>query len=165
VDGAAGLDPRAVDGGAIVEYEVVIPDEVYAVLEWQQDDLPAVCVVNQSLAAFEPKIEFAWHLSIIVECVDLAGNGMSTNEEVSVLDRFGDDLDENLKADGNALFLARITWNGRRQFLYRVYDPELANRYLTDLIEGHASPREFEFRMEHDEAWRYAIQFLSHWDA
>jgi hypothetical protein len=66
---------------------------------------------------------------------------MPTNVEVSVLDRFGDEFDENLKADGNALFLARITWNGTRQFLYRVYDPEVANRYLTDLIEENASPR------------------------
>jgi hypothetical protein len=130
-----------VEGGAIVGYEVVIPYEVYAVLEWQEDDLPAVCIVNQSLAAFEPKIVFAWHLSIIVECADLAENGMPTNVEVSVLDRFGDEFDENLKADGNALFLARITWNGTRQFLYRVYDPEVANRYLTDLIEENAAPR------------------------
>jgi Family of unknown function (DUF695) len=147
-----------------VEYEVVIPDEVFAILQWQRDDLPAFCVVNQSLAAFEPKTVFAWHLSIIVECVDLAENGMPTNDELSVLDRFGDDLDESLKADGNALFLARITWNGTRRFLYRVYDPEVANRYLTDLIEEDSSPREFDFRMEHDEAWLNAKYFLSHWD-
>jgi hypothetical protein len=92
-----------------VEYEVVIPEEVYAVLQWQRDDLPAVCVVNQALAPFEPKAVFAWHLSIIVECVDLAEHGMPTSEEVKILDLIGDAFDQGLKAEGNALFLARIT--------------------------------------------------------
>jgi Family of unknown function (DUF695) len=148
-----------------VEYEVVIPDEVYAVLQWQRDDLPAVCVVNQALAPFEPKAVFAWHLSIIVECVELAEHGMPTSEELIVMDRIGDEFDEGLKAGGNSLFLARITWAGTRQYLYRVYDPEVANRYLMDLIESGPTVREFEFRMEHDEAWEHASYYLSHWKA
>jgi hypothetical protein len=146
-----------------VEYQVEIPDEVYAVLEWRRDNLPAVCVVNQALAPFEPKATFAWHLSIIVECVDLAERGMPTSEEARILDQIGDAFDKGLKADGNALFLARITWAGTRQFLYRVYDPEVANRYLGDVIESGSTLREFEFRMEHDEGWEHASHYLSHW--
>ncbi len=65
-----------------MEYRVIIPDEVYAVLEWRRDDRPAVCVVNQSLANFEPKIVFGWHLSIIVDCVELIENGMPARDEV-----------------------------------------------------------------------------------
>ena len=40
-------------------YRVIIPDEVFGIIEWTKDDLPAICVVNQSLANFEPKIVFA----------------------------------------------------------------------------------------------------------
>jgi hypothetical protein len=147
-----------------VEYEVVIPDEVYAILEWQRDGRPAVCVVNQSLANFEPKVVFSWHLSIVLDCLELAERGMPTSEEVAILDRIGDEFDKHLKADGNALFLARITWAGTRQFLYRIYDPEVADRYLKAVIEDWANTREFEFRMEHDEAWEHAGYYFSHCD-
>lgn len=146
-----------------MEYEVEIPDEILAVVEWEREGLPAIGVVNQALVGFEPKVVFAWHLSVIVDCVDLAERGMPTSEEVAVLDRIGDEFDENIKADGNALFLARVTWNGTRQFLYRVYDPEVANAYLVAVAEGRAMRREFEFRMEHDEAWEYAAPYLSPW--
>jgi hypothetical protein len=148
-----------------VEYRVVIPDEVFAILEWQDEGLPAICVVNQSLANFEPKVVFGWHLSIILTCQHLADKGMPTHEEQQILDQFGADLDQHLKANGNALFLARITWNGTRQLLYRVYDPEFANLYLTGIIEAESQVREFDFRMEHDEAWNYAKYYLSHWKA
>ncbi len=148
-----------------MEYKVVIPDEVYAILEWQRNDLPAICVVNQALANFEPKVVFSWRLSIIVDCVELAKRGMPTPEERGVLDQLGKQFDAHFKADGNALFLARITWSGTRQFLYRVYDPEVANRYLTAIIEDETNARPFEFRMEHDETWEYARHLLSHWES
>jgi hypothetical protein len=148
-----------------VEYRVTIPEEVFAILEWQDEGLPAVCVVNQALANFEPKVVFAWHLSIILTCEQLAEKGMPTQHEKEILDQFGDDLDDHLKADGNALFLARITWNGTRQLLYRVYDPEVTNEYLMGIIKPKSYVREFDFRMEHDDAWKYAKYYLSHWEA
>ena len=146
------------------EYRVTIPDEVFAILEWTQDDLPAICVVNQALANFEPKVVFAWHLSIIVDCAELADNGMPTSDEKEILDQIGDYFDAHIKADGNALFLARITWNGTRQFLYRVYDPEVANALLMDVIDNQKNIRPFDFRMEHDQNWKYAKYFLKQWE-
>lgn len=148
-----------------MEYRVVIPDEVFAILQWEDEGLPAICVVNQSLANFEPKVVFGWHLSIILSCDQLNDNGMPTSDEVQVLDRFGDELGDHLKADGNAVFLARITWNGTRQLLYRVYDPDVANEYLMGLIDAGCHLREFDFRMEHDEAWEFGKYYLSHWES
>lgn len=147
-----------------MEYRVVIPKEVYAVLHSEKEGLPAVFVVNQALANFEPKVVFDWHLSIIVTCEEIGGNGMPTTAEQQVLDKLGDQFDKDLKANGNALFLARITWNGTRQFLYRVHDPEVTNAYLTSVIDGQAQTREFEFRMERDETWEYTKYWLSHWE-
>lgn len=147
-----------------MEYRVVIPDEVFAALEWEQEDMPAICIVNQALANFEPKIVFGWRLSIIVHCEQLANNGMPFEDELPVLDQFGDEMDEHLKEDGNALFFARITWNGSRQFLYRIYDPEVANDYLNGLIESKSYIREFEFRMEKDDDWEIDRHLLSHWE-
>ena len=145
------------------EMRVIIPNEVFAILEWEEDQLPAVCVVNQSLANFSPKIVFAWHLSIIVEFADLVGNGMPSIEEKSVVDQIGKVFDVNLKAGGNALLLARITWNGTRQTLYRVCDPELANAFLMGIIDNETQVRPFEFKMEHDPDWELANHFLKQW--
>jgi hypothetical protein len=144
-----------------MEYRVVIPKELHAILQWEDEGLPAVCVVNQALANFEPKVVFGWHLSIILEFAHTGNNGMPTDDEKQVLDEYGGVLDANLKANGNALFLARITWNGTRQLLYRVYDPEVANEYLTGVIKDQSQAREFDFRMEHDEAWKFAKYYLS----
>jgi len=85
-------------------------------------------------------------LSIIVEFADLAENGMPTSDEHDIVGRIGKHFDENLKADGNALFLARITWNGMRQFLYRIYDPEIANAFLTDIVDNNKEVRPFELQ-------------------
>jgi hypothetical protein len=148
-----------------MEYRVVIPEEVFGILQWEEEGLPAICVVNQALANFEPKVVFGWHLSMIIDSQEDAGNGMPMPHEKEVLDHFGDDLDKHLKANGTALFLARITWNGTRQLLYRVYDPEAANDYLMGIIKAKSQMRPFEFRMEHDEAWKYARYFLKHWEA
>ena len=143
-----------------MDFRVVIPEEVFAVLSWQDEGLPAICVVNQALADFEPKVVFDWHLSIIINCVNVAEKGMPTPAERQALDEFGDGLDRHLKAGGNALFLARITWNVTRQLLYRVCDPGVANRYLTSVIEGERQAREFDFRMERDSDWEFAAYYL-----
>ena len=146
------------------EYNVIIPVEVFAALEWQDEGLPAICAVNQSLSNFEPRVVFAWHLSIIVEFADLVGNGMPTSDENEIVGQIGKDLDMHLKADGNALFLARITWNGTRQFLYRVYDPEVTNTFLMDIVDNNKEIRPFEFKMEHDKDWELAKWYLQHWE-
>ena len=148
-----------------MEYRVDIPDEVFAVLEWQDEGLPAICVVNQALANFEPKMVFRWHLSILLACEQLAANGMPTQVEREALDLFGDDLGRHLKADGNALFLARITWNGTQQLLYRVYDPEVTNGYLMGIIHEQTQRRNFDFQMDRDDTWALAKYYLSHWEA
>ena len=44
-------------------------------------------------AAFEPKIVFAWHLSLMLQFADLIDNGMPSKKEREIVDPFGDTLD------------------------------------------------------------------------
>ncbi len=124
----------------------------------------AICAINQSLANFDSKIVFGWHLSIIVECAQLAGNGMPTSDEKAVIDNIGRHFDLHLKTDGNALFLARTTWNGTRQFLYRVYNPEIANAFLMGIVDNGREVRPLDFKMEHDPDWNLAKRYLRNWE-
>jgi len=144
----------------MTDYRVVIPDERFRVVEFQQDCLPGIAVINESLAKFEPKLVFAWHLSVMLQFDDLIENGMPSNAEREIIDPFGDVLGATFRGDNpdkpNALFLARITWNKTREVIYRVYDPKPANQYLANLIEAKTYPRHFDYRIDPDPEWKLA---------
>ncbi len=145
-------------------YKVIIPEEVFQLLKFEEDGLPGIAVVNSSLKFFEPKEVFSWHCSIIIDFQGLTENGMPTIEENFVVNEFQDQLDSMLKgtdtAKPNALFLARVTFGGTRRLVYRVFDPEVANLQLMGLIDGKEWPREFSFKISLDEDWLLAKQYL-----
>ncbi|MGC3944766.1 MAG: DUF695 domain-containing protein [Chryseolinea sp.] len=149
------------------KFKVLIPKETYSILDFKRDDLPAIAVVNNALRKFEPKEVFAWQLSIIIDLKELIKNGMPSKKELKVVNAFGDFLDDNIKGPNkkkpNALFLARITWNATRQIIWRVFDPEVADSFLKELIQDGGSAREFEYRMEADEQWKFAEWYLKDW--
>ena len=145
----------------MTEYQVLVPDESFVLIDAKRDGLPSVVVVNAALVGFEPKVVFDYQLSIIIDFEDLADNGMPSVAEREVVEPFVDQLDQQLKGDvskPNALFLARETWNGTRQLLYRVHEPEVVHKYLQHLIETKTYPRDFDYRMAPDPTWE-----LSKW--
>ena len=139
------------------EFKVIIPDEMYTIVEYKRDNLPAIMVINSALIDFEPKEVFLWNLSILIQFNELADNGMPAKNETDLIESFENYLFDNLKGDKkkpNALFFARITWNGTREIIYQVYDPEIANNLLQNIINDKKYPREFDYRMEADEEWK-----------
>ncbi len=146
------------------EYHVVIPEERFTLIRSSKKELPAVISVNSALYGFEPKIIFRWHLSILFTLKDQIGNGMPTKEETDLLYAYEDQLSATLRGPRaekpNALFLATITWNGTREVLYRVYDPEPANDALQQICRENSTPRGFDFTMEPDPEWKSAEWLL-----
>ena len=140
------------------EFKVVIPEECYSILNFHEEALPGIAVVNSALKGFEPKEVFAWHLSIRVELKDLVDKGMPSRAEVKVIDSYGDFLDKKIKGEDeakpNALFLARLTWNGTRELIWRVYDPQIAHDLLQGIIEAGDQVREFNYQMKNDQEWK-----------
>jgi len=143
------------------EVRIVLPEESYTLLEWMEDDLPCIGMLNSALKDFEHKNIFSWHLSVIIDFVDIVDNGMPSQEERKLVDPFCDQLDEEIKAGGNALFLVRETWNKTRRLVWRVYDPEIANQHLQYIIEYHKHPRPFDYRMEKDMEWKEADWYFN----
>ena len=148
----------------MTEYLVNIPDEKPRIIEFIQDNFPGIAYVNRSLIYFQPKEVFSWHLSIMIDIQDTVENGMPSKKEQELLDEFGEILDTNLKVQDtekpNALFLARITWNKTRELIWRVYDPDLADNYLKQLISNNSSPRFFDYRIDPDKDWKMAAWHL-----
>ena len=150
--------------GKMKEYKVLIPDETYQILNFVQDKLPGVVVVNTGLRNFEPKIVFGWHLSIIIDLEDLIENGMPSKKERDLIYEYGELLNRNIKGDKvkpNGLFLARITWNKTRQLIWRINDPEIANNFLQQIITENSSPRPFDYKMEQDIEWKFTEWYLT----
>ena len=147
-------------------YRIAVPETEYALFDTRRRDLPAVVAVNKSLVKFEPKDVFPWYLSIVIEGRDLAQNRMPTRDENEVLTSLGDRLERRVlstaTAEGstNVLWLAHLTWNGRRQLLYYVHNPEPVDHALRRMLDGGPSEREWEYVMECDPAWQSASPFL-----
>ncbi len=152
-------------------HRVIIPEESYSIIEFQQDELPGIGAINTALRNFDPKPVFGWHLSLMLQLDDLVENGMPSRAERDIVDRFGDTLDDAIKgkdiAKPNALFLARITWNATRELIWRVCDPEIANHYLQSIINDVpvVRPRSFDYRIDHDPDWELAQWHLAEHDA
>ncbi|MBI2392263.1 MAG: DUF695 domain-containing protein [Deltaproteobacteria bacterium] len=85
---------------------------------------------------------------------------MPPSAEVRELDAVGDEVDRRMLHEGNAVMLARVTWNGARQLIFYVRDPKIANERLQDLLSRRPARREWEFRMEHDAEWEFAEPYL-----
>ncbi|KRA19921.1 DUF695 domain-containing protein [Lysobacter sp. Root604] len=64
---------------------ITLPEPVYTLFDTTRQDLPAVVVVNDALLSFQHTDVFAWHLEVTVHAVDLAEQGMPSNEESRIL--------------------------------------------------------------------------------
>ena len=133
----------------------------YTLINTSRGSDPAVVVVNSALRRFDARDSFSWHLTVTIDCKALGAKGMPTANEVNVLNRLEDRLSLSVEAEGNAVFLARVTCRGKRELIYRVHDPEKANNLLQELISTPTQLREWEYRMEQDLGWDLARRELT----
>ena len=143
------------------EYKVIIPDEYFQVLEFIQEEMPGIAVINSNLKNFEPKEVFSWHCSIMIHFENLIDNGMPSLEDKNLVEEFEDWLDIEIKGESkkkpNALFLGRITWNGTRELIWRIFNPEITNELLQGIIENNDNNiLPFDYRIDPDKHWKLA---------
>ena len=138
------------------DIKIIIPEEKYQIIEFNQNELPGIAVVNSNLKDENLKKIFNWNCSILIDLNDVTENGLPIETEFEIVSKFDDFLQENIKGDlekPNALFFARITWNSTLQIIWKVFNPEQVNNFLNDLIEYKNYPRYFDYRIEEDENW------------
>lgn len=142
---------------------IVFPEERFAVINSSCDGKPAVIVVNTGLRKFKAKDIFGWYCSLVIEYKDLAENGMPAPEESDFVYRYFEQLDSAIKGDPghpNAVFLARVTYNGTFEAIWQVNNPEIVHEYLQKIIEEKTYPREMDYRIEYDAKWKNADWYL-----
>jgi len=47
-------------------------------------------------------------------------------------------------------------WNKTPELIWRVYDPEISNSFLQEIILPNSSPRQFDYRIDPDDNWELA---------
>ncbi len=146
------------------DIEVFIPEESYQILEFTQDNLPGIAVVNIELNNENLKKVFSWNCSILIDLIEVSDYGIPTQNELKIIEEFEEYLDDKIKgADKkkpNALFFGRVTWNSTRQLIWKVYSPKTINDFLIDFIENEKYPREFDYCIEEDENWQLTEWYL-----
>ncbi|MGY4478147.1 DUF695 domain-containing protein [Bradyrhizobium sp. USDA 3364] len=139
----------------------VIPEEVHSVIEFHRQKCPGFATVNSALQTFESKSLFEWHLSVIIHCVDCIELQLPSGDEQDLLYAFEGRLDPRIKANNNALFLARVTHNSLREIVWRVHDPHAADRVLREILSNKEYPRHFDYRIDNDPTWEKAAWYLA----
>ncbi len=141
---------------------VSIPEPIYTLFNSKRAGMAEVIVVNEALLSFVHAEIFPWFLCVTLEARELVEDGMPAPSESELLFQIGDEIEGivlgNPTESGakNALFLSRSTWNGLRQLLFYVHDPEITHLALQSLLESRSWERAWDYRMEDDSLWEKA---------
>ncbi|WP_156495056.1 DUF695 domain-containing protein, partial [Oleiphilus sp. HI0128] len=134
----------------------------YQVIHREDMGAKVYAAVNTTLATFEdePRKLYAWQLSLILKLDTEDEQGLTLPEEAKEIEPFCQQLDVDLRAGGNAVPLARITWNKTRELLFRVYNPVQADELIKSIIEADTTPRPFSYTIDPDEDWKMSEVYL-----
>jgi len=144
---------------------IIMPEESFSVCPSVIDEMPAIIVRNDALKKFKHKDMYSWHLGVVIVVKEKQENGMPTSEEVALIDDIQDKLKEGLAGESpkipNAISLFRLTWNGIREIVFYVHDPEIAHKYLLEMEEEYEKQgREIQHCMSHDKKWKLSKQWM-----
>jgi hypothetical protein len=146
--------------------EIDVPEPKYTLFDAKRSGKPEVVVVNEALLAFLHLDVFPWHLLVTLEATELVENGMPSQYESEVLFRIGDEIEAVVlggrteQGSNNALFLARSTWDGCRELMFQVHNPQVAHSALQALLQSREWERAWEYSMENDLEWANAAHLF-----
>jgi hypothetical protein len=133
--------------------------ERFMVLSAMRDGLPALIAVNTALNK-ECSKGFPWLITITLPMAEVAPNGLCSDAESSRLDW----VEDRLLRDTEKLeqrYLGRVTWNGAREVLIYVRDPEAYTGALRQQIDSDLGFAGIQIAQEHDANWSLLHQFCS----
>jgi Family of unknown function (DUF695) len=125
----------------------------------------AVVAVNDGLRDFKERGFFPWHLVVSIDAQYGSGN-LPTEREEEWLQAVGHIIETRLIALENksknplVLYLARSTWNGVRELIFRVHDAEYVNAVLSDTMHSTEWPRSWRFEAKADKDWAEAERYF-----
>ena len=142
--------------------KVAIAEPSFTLIQREDEGAQVYAAVNTSLASLdnEQKSLFGWQLSFILDLETEDENGLTLDHEAKEIEPFCLQLESDLRKEGNAIPLARITWRKTRELLFRVYNPVIADELIKNIIDSETNPRPFSYTIDPDENWKMAEIYL-----
>lgn len=148
--------------------QITIPEESFDLIEsTDPKGAKALIMRNASLKQHQKdtllKQVFGFYCSINLDYVNVDENNWPTSEEFSIMQDYTESIDQALKVQPdhpNALFVARVTYNGVCQVVWMLNNPEIAIEYLDGIIAKGNQIREFDYSIEKDPEWKLIDFFL-----
>ena len=134
--------------------------EQFAISETDFDGYPLIVNVNRALRKHKQKQKSAtpWFLSISTPLAHSDERGLPDREEATHLNLWEQIVEREI-APTPFVFAGRVTWNGNRELLYYVEEPQAAVGRLQALINSGRT-RPFAFRSEMDQEWSKISVYL-----
>jgi hypothetical protein len=147
----------------VTSSKFVVPTPYYTVIQREDEGAQVYAAVNTPLAMLngDQRKLFGWQLSLILDLETEDEQGLTLDPEVKVIEPFCQQVDSELRLNGNAIPLARITWKKTRELLFRVYNPAIADEQIKKLIDSESNPRPFSYSIDPDEKLKMADDYLS----
>jgi hypothetical protein len=135
-------------------------------MQREDEGAQVYAAVNTTLAGLETEQKqlFSWQLSLILDLESEDEQGLTLDDEAKAIEPFCQHVDSELRLNGNAIPLARITWKKTRELLFRVYNPAIADEQIQKLIESESNPRPFSYTIDPDEPWKMADDYLTQFE-
>ena len=144
--------------------KVVLPQQQFKIVSFQQGDMPGVASINVGLVDYNRKQVFRWHLSLVFEAKVTDRNKLPTDREAAVFNDLEDKYQAiDIGADStvpNGLFLARISWNETVEFIWRLHDPQIVHEQLSIILQSQSYSRPFDYRIDDDPTWSLSTWHL-----
>lgn len=144
----------------------VVPTPSFTVIQREDEGAQVYAAVNTTLATLtlEQRALFGWQLSLILDLETEDEQGLTLEHEAKTIEPFCQQVDSDLRIEGNAVPLARITWKKTRELLFRVYNPAIADEQIKKLIDSESNPRPFSYTIDPDNTWKMADDYLKQFE-
>jgi len=134
-------------------------EEKFAVLQGEIDGRPLLAIIDKSLREYESKAGLPWFLSISTPLINPTKDGLPNDKDSSALNAWEDLLESAIAAACRFVYVGHVTWNGSREVLYYVAEPDALDTRLKNLVSDRVT-RPFAFHYERDDKWdRISIYF------
>ena len=132
----------------------------FSVLQGTRDGLPAIVVFDAGLSPDTDKGRFQWLITISIPIEEPNENGLCDSDESEALGELEDALLERV-APSDYRYVARITWNGTREILFYVADPDSVLQLIEGQYENLEEAPDIQIGKDFDPEWEEYSELLS----
>jgi hypothetical protein len=141
----------------------IYPKESFTVIQGQlSNGKPLVGSINMAYKDYARKRDYPWCLKINI-ALNLDGvykNGLPLQSESTIVDKFEDELVENLKKVAVVHYIGHIYNDSFLDVYIYLDNPERANEYLKKEVNKKGITRPFSYKIEKDPEWTTARLLL-----